>query len=220
MLTIYEEILLLVIDEENGSFVRLPSLSLEFAIAGSLLMELALKNRIDSDLKKLFIIDKTPTGDPILDKALQQLTDSKLEGDGKYWVQRLAKTADDTRDEIIYRLVDKGILKVENKKILWVFNSRRYPLLDNKEVTEVRERIRAIIFSDDIPDPHDIAIIGLAHACNLLDHVFDTDQVKQVRNRIDQICKMELIGRAVLDSVRDIQNIEMMSLHYTRPFGM
>lgn len=219
MLTIAEEILLLVLDEKKQSFVRLPNMSLEFALSGALLMDLAFRNRIDSDLNKLFVLSREPTGDALLDEAMQLITEANQEGDGKFWVQKLARQSDKFKDGILQRLVEKNILKVEEEKILWIFSSRRYPLIDNKERTEVRERLKQILFSNEIPDPHDVAIVGLAHACSILEHIFGVDEIEKVRNRVEQICKMELLGRAVLDSVREIRDIEMMTLHYTRALG-
>ena len=43
------------------------------AIAGGILMELALLGRIDTDLKTLFIVDPAPVGDDLLDEALHKI---------------------------------------------------------------------------------------------------------------------------------------------------
>jgi hypothetical protein len=62
---------------------------------------------------------------------------------------------------VLERLVDKGILRIEDKRILWVFAVRRYPLLDDREIREVRARLRDLIDSDAIPDPEDAVLIAL-----------------------------------------------------------
>ena len=43
------------------------------ALAGSVLMDLALDNRIDTDLETLTLVDATPTGDELLDPALEEI---------------------------------------------------------------------------------------------------------------------------------------------------
>ena len=54
MPTIAEEVLLLVLDDDTGKLNgKLPVHSLRNAISGALLMDLALNNRIDTDLHQL-----------------------------------------------------------------------------------------------------------------------------------------------------------------------
>ena len=50
---------------------------------------------------------------------------------------------------------------------MWVFHERRYPIIDNKTVREVKLRIMGVLFSDEIPDARDIVIISLADACGI-----------------------------------------------------
>ena len=44
-----EEIMLLILDDDSGQFARVPKWSLHCALAGGVLMDLALENRIDTD---------------------------------------------------------------------------------------------------------------------------------------------------------------------------
>jgi hypothetical protein len=57
MLTLAEEVLLLLHDEQRGRFFDVPDMLLHTALAGSALMELALLGRIDTDLAELTLID-------------------------------------------------------------------------------------------------------------------------------------------------------------------
>ena len=94
-LTIAEEILLLVIDEESGKIQdRLPVHSLRNAVAGALLMELTLSNRIDSDLHQLFVTDQTPLGEPVLDRALARIVADGQRRPISHWVGLFAEEYD------------------------------------------------------------------------------------------------------------------------------
>ena len=53
MLTFAEELLLLALDDEKGVLVQMPIMSFEYGLVGAILMELALMNKIDTDLKNL-----------------------------------------------------------------------------------------------------------------------------------------------------------------------
>ena len=59
MLRFAEEIMLLLLDDENGDFAPVSELSLQCALAGAVLMDLALENRIDTDTERLILLDKT-----------------------------------------------------------------------------------------------------------------------------------------------------------------
>ena len=73
MLRFAEEIILLLLNDDDGRFARVPSWSLNYALAGGVLMDLALENRIDTDLEKLVLIDSTPVGDNLLDETLADI---------------------------------------------------------------------------------------------------------------------------------------------------
>ena len=69
-----EELLLLILDNDDGDIVAsMPPRSLNTLLAGALLMDLALENRIDSDLEQVTLVDATPVGDNLLDPVLADI---------------------------------------------------------------------------------------------------------------------------------------------------
>ena len=50
----------------------------------------------------------------------------------RYWVERTAERAATIHEEALSRLVDHGILEREDDRMLWVFRTRRYPLVDGQ----------------------------------------------------------------------------------------
>lgn len=207
MLNFAEEFLLLALDDEKGYIINMPLMSLEYGLTGAILMDLALMNKIDTDLKNLILVDDSPTGDEIFDKAIDMIRKYPDSKDAKYWVREIGKQFENLKDSLIERLVEKGILKRVEKKILWVFSKRRYPIVDNKEEKEVKTRIRKTILNNDIPDPRDIVLISLIKTCNMIDEIFTSQEKKVVKERIDQIAKMDLIGQAVSNAVNEIQRM-------------
>ncbi len=205
MLTIAEEILLLVLDDETGTFINEPDVHVGYAVAGAVLMDLALANRIDADNEKLFVADKAPTGDPVQDSVLERLEASGELHDAGYWVGEIGRDSRELRERVLHRLVEGGILKEVDKKILWVFETRRYPMVDGKEEREVKRRILDVLLSDSTPEPRDIVIICLADACNLFDQILSEREVEHVEPRIDEIVKMDVIGQAVANTIREIR---------------
>ena len=215
MLTFPEEIVLLALDDKTGKFVDLPPLSMDQALAGAALLELAFQNRIDTDLTHLSLVNPKPTGEEMLDPLLEKIVTAKDKKDAKYWVGVFSADGETIREKVLRRLVQRGVLKQEEKKILWVIPGRRYPMVNDQEEREVRKRIRSVVVDGEVPGPRDVVLVSLASACQLLRSVFtDTDLLKYSA-RIAEVSKMDLIGRAVSKSVAEVQEAVMRAVLYS-----
>ena len=208
MLRFAEEILLLLHNENRGDFA--PGLApdtLNIVLAGAVLMDLALENRIDTDLDHLFLVDATPLEDDLLDPTLADIARDTNTRDASYWVAQTTKRGDEIRDKALARLVNRGILEAESEDIFLlshrVSRSRRYPTIDGQIVEEVRLRIMRVLFSDEIPDPRDIVIICLADACGVFKNILSPSELSEVQDRIELIRKMDLIGQSVTRAIRE-----------------
>ena len=210
MLYFAEEIMLLLLDDRDGSFLPIPQSSLRSALAGAVLMDLALLDRIDTDPRTLILVDEKPTGDLLLDPTLARVAAARQSHDAHHWVQRAADHADEIRETALDRLVEKGILSREEDRFLWVFRSRRYPIVDGKAEREVKLRIMGVLLSDEIPDPRDIAIIGLCDACGILDHMLAPRELAQARERIDQVSRLDLIGQSVANVIEQTRALSQL----------
>jgi golgi phosphoprotein 3 len=210
MLNFPEEIVLLLLDETKGEFVALPESVFAIVMGGAALMDLALHNRIDTDLEKLMLVDRTPLGDDILDDVLAGVTgicgkqSEAVISDALY---DAALDAEEYRVRALQRLIKRGILKEENGRHLWVFRTRRYPVIDDSEQQEVRARLRQVLLSDDIPDPRDIVLICLLDACVLMGFVLDPGELDAAIPRIEQLRRMDLIGQAVTRAASETEAI-------------
>jgi Golgi phosphoprotein 3 len=211
MLSFVEEILLLLHDEASGDLVDLPHAVFTLVIGGAALMDLAIHNRIDTDLDHLMVVDRTPLGDDILDDALGRIAKVEATSGGQIDITEAlyeaATYAETYRPLALKRLIARGILKEENGRHLWVFRSRRYPLIDNTEQQEVRARLRHILLSDEIPDPRDIVLICLVDACALMRFVLNDEELTATVARVQQLRKMDLIGQAVTKSASETEAI-------------
>jgi Golgi phosphoprotein 3 len=215
MLTLAEEVLLLLHDEQRGRFFDVPDMLLHTALAGSALMELALLGRIDTDLAELTLIDATPTGEPVLDGPLARIAAVPGGHSTADWLDQLRVQGQEIRTAAIARLIERGILRQQDGRVLWVFESRRYPLVDGRQQQEVKLRIAQLLLSDDIPDPRDTMIVALAEACGLLRRVFSDEELRRSRDRIRQIIRLDLIGRTVSTAVEDLQALVVRMAGYT-----
>ena len=207
MLGFVEEILLLQLDETHGRFVDLPMSAADVVLAGAALMELALDNRVDSGLEQLILVDLKPTGDDILDGVLAQLGAAGPGLSVAAALERVTLHAEKYQEIALQRLVAKGILREEDGRFLWMFHTRRYPVVDDREQREVKARLRQVLLSDDIPEPRDVVLICLIDASGLLDLVLTPDEIAATKTRVEQLTKLDLIGQAVTKAVGEIRFI-------------
>lgn len=202
-----EELMLLVLNEDYGGLTHVPDTHLDHALAGAVLMDLALESRIETDLEELTLVDASPLDDDLLDPALAEIAARKETRDAGWWVRRLAGNAPQVRDRALARLLEAGILSSADADQASlapsVWRSRRYPSVDSEAEQEIRLRIMRILFSHDIPDPRDIVIIALADACRLFEKILTKGELEEVGERIEVLGRLDLIGRAVAEAVRE-----------------
>ena len=205
-LTLIDELVLTLLNEESGYFRQVPGWNLNCAIVGGALAELSLIGRIDTDMMSLILMDKTPTGDPALDPILAKIAAADEQRNAQYWIERLAPEADAIIDTTLDRLVKLKILQHHDGDFWSLAGSAwRSGSVAGSEIGTavefVKFRLSRAIFEHEIPDPRDIIIIGLIQTCDVLRFIFELEE--EDMERVEQVCKMDLIGRAISEAVGD-----------------
>ena len=212
MLTFPEEVVLLLLDDDEGIFQSVGKATLELALTGSVLMELAFADRLDTDLERVIVSKCKPTGNPMFDRVLERIAASEEARNAKEWIETLAQVETAAiQEEALASLVRQGILRREQKRLLqetvqhlWIFRSPRYFPVDGRAKREVKARMN-VLFSDEIPDPREVAVICLLDACGLLGALLGAKETERVASRIEQLRKMDLIGREIAKAIAQIE---------------
>lgn len=205
LLNCAEELILLAIDDQTNSFYRITNINFNVALIGALLMDLALRKRIDVDLEGIYVLSTEPTGDRFLDAILENLIETEAGNQPAVLVGQLYNSMGHLKDKLLQDLEEKGIIKVSQCKVLWLFKKRRYPIIDQKEEEEVLSRIRKTVLTDVDPEPRDLALIALLNICNLMDKIFTNDELEQRSERLEQLKKLDLISPAVKRIIGEMQ---------------
>ena len=203
-LTLIDELVLTLLNEESGYFRQVPGWNLNCAIVGAALAELSLMARIDTDMDSLILLDGTATGDPALDPVLYRIASEPVQRNAQYWIERLAPQAESIIDMTLERLCDLKILQHHDGDFWSLAGSAWKVGIHTRSevgtaVEHVKTRISRAIFNNEIPDPRDIVIICLIDTCDVLRYIFDLDE--EAEQRVEDILKMDLIGRAIADAV-------------------
>ncbi len=206
-LSLAEEVVLLSLDDETGRPVGRSGMAPDLALAGALLMELALAGRVDSDRERIWVADSTPTGDTLADAALTQLQAPDVPGDARGAILLLARESPAAREAILARLVEAGILRRLNDRVLWVFSDRRYPKAEDgqAEAEGARARLRRMLLAEEIPAPRDALLLGLARAAGLLPLIFTEAELEQVQGWLALVTRIESLNRSLGTAVAELR---------------
>ena len=205
-LSLPEELILMLLNEENGYFHQVPGWNLNCAVAGAVLAELSLRDRVDTDADSLFLVDLTRTGDPILDPFLDEIISEPAEHSARYWIERLAPRAESVIDDTLERMVSLNILDAHDGDFWTLSNKAKNSDMfqvtpDGENGGFVKDRIRDAIFEDRIPDPRDIILICLIDTCDVFRFIFQLDEAAEERIRF--FCNVDLLGRSMAAAVAE-----------------
>ena len=212
-LSLPEELILMLLNEETGYFHQVHGWELNCAVVGAVLAELSLLSRIDTDLESLLLVDDTETGNPALDPILKEIADEPVQHNAQFWIERLAVQAETVIDLTLERLVELGLLNHHDGDFWTLAPVNRHANRhgDFQEDTAgqfIKSRIKEFIFSTAIPYPRDIIIICLVDTCDVFRFIFELDD--EAEERIKFICRMDLIGRSIADAVANTTSSPML----------
>lgn len=171
-LTLVEEIVLLSLDDTTGAHLPLLPHVIGYGLAGAVLADLEMAGRIATATKCVETLDTSPTGDPLLDHWLDRIASVKKYHPIAYWLVVLSDEKREIEMAALEHLIERGILKRQDKKILWVIGLRRYPTVHNEERVEVKTRLARLIEGEETPTHFDATLISLLRGSYLISEVF------------------------------------------------
>ena len=150
--------------------------------------------------------------------SLYKIAADPVQHNAQYWIERLAPHAESIIDMTLDHLCYLKILQHHDGDFWSLAGSAwRMGVHTGSEVgtavEHVKTRISKAIFNNEIPDPRDIIIICLIDTCDVLRFIFELDEESE--RRVEDICRMDLIGRAIADAVG--QNITGPVIQADRP---
>ena len=210
-LFLHEQIMLLALRDKEGTIAT--STMYKYAISGAILAELILNNRIvvdESKKRKLIrVLDSTPVGEPLIDECFDKIKNANRNQSLQTWVSRFSSVKN-LKHRVAKHLCQRGILRVDESKILLIFNRTIYPEVNPEPERKLIEQLREAIFSNtERIDPRTVVLISLCNGTEILKAIFDRKTLKVRKDRINQIINGELTGKAVKE-VRDAMQAAVM----------
>ena len=199
---IAEEFLLLCLDNSSGK-KALGSESLNPALGGALLVELALLERISitpheagwTKRGRVMITSSKPTDDPELDRVLDHVAADEgvkvYDMSGKRITKGLV-------DRLIARLIKCGTLREQRSAVLGI---RSWPTDNPVPEEEVRRRLQQALVGGVAPTESTVALIALLDATGRLTKVIHTEDKLALRRRAKELSEGDWAAAAVKNAI-------------------
>ncbi|MET3682878.1 hypothetical protein ABID56_000968 [Alkalibacillus flavidus] len=202
-----ERLRLLATKAEKGTVPMSIASRVNLGLAGSVLMELALREKVKLGKKsKLTVIDSEPTGVDYLDTALRQIAHAGKERKAKYWVQKLGGNL--LLDQVSSKLVTDGVLQDDSYRWLGLIKVRQYPIVQIEDVMSLKKDVREAVFTeniDDIEDHRRLMLLGLLNTCQLTPKLFSRDERKEAKKRIKTIMESDALAKSVSEAAQAVE---------------
>ena len=211
-LYLHEEVMLLALRDEEGTIA--PGTMYQYAIGGAILAELLLAGRISVEQSKKKLVNiATPRafGEALIDECFERISSAKRRASLQSWVSRFAGVKN-LKHRVAEQLCRRGILRVEEDKVLLLFTRKIYPEINPEPERQLIGRLRRAIFTDagDV-EPRTVVLVSLADSAGLLKVVFDKKKLRGRKKRIEQIINGEVTGKAAKEAIQAMQAAVMVA---------
>lgn len=206
-LLFYEALTLLALRDREGTWISAEAYP--YAAGAAVAAELLYGGRIEIDTaarrKPVTVIAAKPMGDPLIDEWLLTMSRARRRASLETWVTRIARTRQ-LRRRIADQLCRRGILRADEQSILILFKRKVYPEVNSEPERRIVERLREAVFTEaPAVNPRTAVLLSLAKSANLLPALFGRREVKSRRERIEQLVRGELSGKAAKQAIEAMQ---------------
>ncbi|GAA2309527.1 hypothetical protein GCM10009853_078760 [Glycomyces scopariae] len=200
---IVEDLLLLLLDDEKGYIAG--EGTLYYPLGGAVLMDLALAGDVRFEERqsawstaKVHAVEGAAPQDPLLADAYAAIAPKP-----RAVQDLLVRIGTKLRETVADRLVDKGLVRRDTKKVLGLFRSTTWPAADARHEGELRERLKAVLVGGEEPDPRTGAIIALLAASGSMHQVLKYDELKwtALEERAGEIVAGQWAAEAVRNAI-------------------
>lgn len=207
--TMCEKLLILSLDDDLGTVEPSVKGVLRYILSAAILAELALAGKIRCGEAnqptdgRLIVVNSLPTGNDILDAALSTLGAEEKPRKLARWIEALGQKQ--TVRQVATRLEERGVLRIEEKRLLWLNPYNIYPQRDATAKYLIKRRLRALTLAGGKVTPADIALLSLLKSSRLLKLIFTRDERRAASKIIDALGQKEMISVEVTQLLADIE---------------
>lgn len=205
-LLLAEELLLLVLDDDKGHD---KTKGADGGLAGALLLDLAAAQWLDEADGKLVLATMPPAGQvsaAVLADALAVIQADAKPRAAKHWVRKLPGALKPIKGRVADRLVERGVLSEERRKVLGLVPRVRYLQVDPEPERMLRERLRSELTGAAEVSAHTALLVPLLRTYDLVGKIVAKDERKEANRRARDITEGPAkVGSAVRSVLNETQ---------------
>jgi Golgi phosphoprotein 3 GPP34 len=205
-LLLAEELLLLALHDEKGHDTTRGA---DGALAGALLLDLAAGGWLELADGRLVPAAPPPAGPPpagVLADALAAVEAERRPRKAEHWVRKLPGKLRPIKARVAARLVERGVLSEERRKVLGLVPRDVYPTTDPEPERTLREQLRAELTGAAEVSSRTALLVPLLRAHGLVDTLVAKGERREARRRAKAIAQDPArVGAAVPSVLNDTQ---------------
>ncbi len=196
MLTLPEQITLIALRDEKGSVLFVAAEALPYALAAAAALEIFFEGLIEISSAGAVAKGDGRFDDPLIDETFRIVKEAGII-DVKELLLKVMARFKDLKKIVIEKLVSRGILKEEKKKIFGLVSKTVYPEADPEPERKLRQRIADYVFNAQTPDDRLAALVALLRASNLFEDVIPPDRIEEAKEKLEKILNRANEGEAI-----------------------
>ena len=186
-ISIAEGLYLIALDDEEGRLLAAAEKTIVPGLISAAILELHLLKKVGLKDNMISSVEQSGTGNGILDGILRKL---KTGLDFLDAVEDLSHHFKDIQEDLNELLVQRGILRKEATKLMWIPLSERMDNANYSFEQDIRNSLKTIVFKSAKPTISFVILMSLIYDCQILDEVFrDKDElidaVKVAKDMVD-----------------------------------
>jgi hypothetical protein len=209
-LILAEELLLLGYDDEAGT--RRTTWDLANGLAGALLLDLGEAGCVAAEGKHLTATGRRAPEHPLLAETLALIANAAKPRNAKEWLGRLGHELRPLEQRVAQGLVDRGVLTEEERRVLKVFRTTRYPEADPEPERALRARLAAILLDERDPGPQDALLLSILMPYDLVKRLVPRERRREAGKRAKEIADQGVAGKAVEAAVKEVQAAILLAI--------
>jgi len=207
-----EKFLIIAHRPEKGGFLTSQTF-IQYGIAGAILLDLTLVERISIVDNKLFLKPGKALTSPLLNEVSTMISQSPDARKTSYWVGKLASRYNRYKWQIMEGLEGKRILRIERRKFLGLIPYRQSVLTETYTRASLIRQLKSEILSGRGGDGELNALAGMVKACSL-ERILSTDreELKRIRQQLKVMVSESPVSDVVAQTIRQVQAAIFASL--------
>ena len=205
-LTLSEKFILIAQHPDKGRLI-VAGVPLYYGIAGALLMEMSLQERIVIVDGLVVLKNDKKITDSMMSEVAVMMRQSEKPKKIRFWTNKLYRKANKYKKEILAGMVKNGLLRSERKKFLFIPYTLIY-LRDRRTRDKLIRYLRkAVLYPSSVEvTAEDVALLGLIEAAKMHKVIAENkEELKKIRKELKKVIEESPIAGVVAKTIKEVQ---------------